>query len=449
MFKHFRYSFLIVAALMLSSTSIFSQNLREHFRSEMDKSYELIKSNPQKAVELASEAYKLIADSEDEYIKMIGFTRLGGVSYGVRDYESAYRNWDQALRMMEKLDTVDLYAKMITLKSLGMVYSKFNNYEQSILVRKQSWEIMKKLKSDFPELVKEKGVESYIYDIPYFLASEYGKKGAHKTAGKILMDLWEEAENKNDIVTHARVLNKLGIIKKKNGEYNEALEYFGLVSGAAEVSDKHKAIAFHNLGETYLVQGELERAETNYLIALNLKKEINDPRSTFITYQGLGQLEYNKGNSEAAVKLWETGLDIFDKVEGEPELYEVYNQLQRAYMDFDIEKAKTFNQTFAQLNKFYVRNQGFQREEEAQRREALSMLIDKEKQRRVDADQRQRFIEQFWPVFLGVGLLVLFSIILGIRYYMALRANKILSGSQLKLERAKAILKSADADLED
>ena len=84
----------------------------------------------------------------------------------------------------------------------------------------------------------------------------------------------------------------------------------------------------------------------------------------------------------------------------------------------------------------------------AQRREALSALIDKEKQRRVDALNREQFIKEFWPVFLGVALLVLFSAILSIRYYVALRANRALSQSQLKLERAKEILKSADTDLD-
>ena len=438
----------MVAALMLSYTSIFSQNLRDDFRARLNESYKYIKSNPEKAVAMASDAYDMVKGTDDDYIKTIGFVGLGYVSYGIRDYESAYRNYTEALSRMESLDTVDLNAKVAVLKQLAMICSKFNNHEQSIEFRKQSWDVIKEYAEKFPEIMKEKKADRLLTDIPYFLASEYEKKGAHQTAGKLLMQLWEEAEDKKDIKTHARVLNKLGQIKKANGEFSEALNYFGLVASEPEASQKHRAIAYHNLGETYLAQGEWERAESNYLLALGLKEDLKNERSTFLTYMGLGELEYKKNDMQAAINHWEKGLSIFDKVEGEPELYDVYNWLQLAYMDIDVQKAKTFNQEFHKLNNFYVRNQTFQREEEAQRREALSALIDSEKQRRVDAQQRERFIQQFWPVFLGVGLLVLFSIILGVRYYVALRANRALSQSQLKLERAKEILKSADTDLD-
>ena len=438
----------MVAALMLSYTSIFSQNLRDDFRARLNESYKYIKSNPEKAVAMASDAYDMVKGTDDDYIKTIGFVGLGYVSYGIRDYESAYRNYTEALSRMESLDTVDLNAKVAVLKQLAMICSKFNNHEQSIEFRKQSWDVIKEYAEKFPEIMKEKKADRLLTDIPYFLASEYEKKGAHQTAGKLLMQLWEEAEDKKDIKTHARVLNKLGQIKKANGEFSEALNYFGLVASEPEASQKHRAIAYHNLGETYLAQGEWERAESNYLLALGLKEDLKNERSTFLTYMGLGELEYKKNDMQAAINHWEKGLSIFDKVEGEPELYDVYNWLQLAYMDIDVQKAKTFNQEFHKLNNFYVRNQTFQREEEAQRREALSALIDSEKQRRVDAQQRERFIQQFWPVFLGVGLLVLFSIILGVRYYVALRANRALSQTQLKLERAKEILKSADTDMD-
>lgn len=448
MLRLFRYTFLVVIAMMLSYTSVFSQDLRQQMRDQFNESYKYLKTDPEKAVKMAEKAYDVVRDSDDEYIKMIGFTRLGYVSYRVRDYESAYRNFNQALKMIEEIDTTDLYAKMVSLKHMGMICSKFNNHDQSIEFRKQSWDVMNILVNRYPKHIKEKGVSHYSMDIPYYLASEYEKKGAHQTAGKILMDLWNKAENQRDIITHAKILNKLGLIKKNNGEYDDAVEYFGLVASETEVSEDYRAIAYHNLGEVYLVQGELDRAETNYLLALDLKKELNSNRSLFLTYLGLGELEYKRNNMQAAINHWETGLGIFDKVDGEPELYNIYNWLQLAYMDIDIEKAKSFNQEYAKLNNFYVRNQTFQREEEAQRREALSMLIDREKQRRVDAQQREQFIQQFWPVFLGVGLLVLFSIILGVRYYLALRANRALSQTQLKLERAKEILKSAETDLD-
>ena len=448
MLKRFKYTFLIMTAAMLSYTSIYSQITDKDFRGLLYESYEYIKSDPEKAVDLVTKAYKKVENSDNEYLKMIGYMGMGYVSYNVRDYEAAYINYSEALIRMEELDTLDLFAKVTALKHMGMIHSKFNNHDESIEYRRQSWDAMKLFNERYPEIVKEKKAETLLRDIPYFLAVEYEKKGSHQTAGKILMDLWQQAEDKEDVVTHARVLNKLGLIKKNNGEYAAAQEFLGLVISEKDVSDKRQAIAYHNLAETYMLQGDLSRAENLYLIALDIKKGLNNSRSTFLTYKDLGELVAKRGNTQAAIDFWEKGLSIFDDVQGEPELYDIYNSLQVAYMDIDVAKAKEFNQIHKKLNDFYVRNQSFQREEEAQRRDALSALIDQERQRRIDADSRERFIQQFWPVFLGVGLLVLFSMILGIRYYMALRANRVLSKTQLKLERAKEIIRSAETDLD-
>lgn len=398
----------------------------------------LIKENPTGASAMARVAWDM-AEREEDYWAM-GFAKsgMGYIGMKVRDYESAFVNYIDALELFENSDTLDLYNKMDVVHNLAIIHSKFNNYDESIARYLEAESLAKEYLNKYPGHMKENGRLKYLVNLPYFRAVQYEKKGAHQTAGKLLMDLWKRAEDEGDIVAHARVLNKLGVIKKKNGEYKEAAEYFGLIVAEREVSKKYKAIAYHNLAETYMVQGNYSKAESFYLNALDFKKEIGDARSTFITYQGLGELAYKKGDMQEAINYWETGLGIFDKVEGEPELYSIYNSLQLAYMDIDVEKAKTFNQTHMQLNDFYVRNQTFQREDDAAKREALSMLIDKQRQKRVDAAQRQQFIREFWPVFLGVALLVIFSIFLGVRYYMALKANKLLTKSQLKMQEAQA-----------
>lgn len=436
--KQFTYKILLIVLPVMLVTSVFGQNRREEVRTKLSESYSLIGKKPEEAVKKSLEAYDLVKTSDDDYAKLLALSGIGYVSYGVRDYEAAYLNFSDALRLSETLDTIDYHNQSSILQSLAAIHSKFKNYDQAIDFREKALVAVKKYCSQYPGQAKEKGVFRLLTDIPYYMAVEYGKKGAHQTAGKILMELWDQAEDKENIPAHAKVLNRLGLIKKKNGEYGAAQEYFGLVVAEREVSKKYKAMAYHNLAETYMLQGNYGKAESFFLNALDFKKEIGNARSTFVTYQGLGELAYRKDNMPEAIKYWETGLSIFDKVESEPELYDVYNSLQLAYMDIDIEKAKTFNQTHKQLNNFYVNNQAFQREDDAAKREALSMLIDKQRQKRVDAAQRQDFIRQFWPVFLAVALLVIFSMVLGVRYYMALKANKLLTQSQLKMQAAQA-----------
>ena len=274
---------------------------------------------------------------------------------------------------------------------------------------------------------------NWLVEIPYYIAIEYQAKGAHQTAGNILFELWETAENKEDVFAYSQVLNELGIIKMNNGEYSAAQEYFGIVISSGDVDDWDKANAYHNLAATYVSQGEYAKAENYFMIGLEMTKGLNDPESLFISYQDIGELEYKRGESKKAIEYWQKALDVYSDIETDPDLYSVYNWLQLAYMDIDIAKAKEYNLKHTQLNDFYVKNQTVQRELEAQNRQELNTWIDQERQQRVDAEQRQMFLKEFWPVFLGVALLLIFSGVIGVRYLRTIRANKALAQKQMSV----------------
>lgn len=421
------YKFLFLTALFLLSVDGYAQDSREPFFQKLGLAYDLVYDNPEQAIELIDEAFKIAQKNQDKWAMAIGRAGTAYISYEVGDFKAAYQNYVDALESLERADTVDLYNKTIILNELSMLQSDFNNHDESIEYSYEALKTVKEYINQHRAHAEENDVTRLLVDIPYYIAVEYQEKGAHQTAGEILVELWEEAEDKEDVVTYAQVLNELGIIKMKNAEYGDAQEYFGIVVSSLEVGSEDKSIAYHNLAETYLDQGNYVKANSYFLIALDMKKELEDAHSQFITYQKLGVLEHKYGSSAKAIDYWETGLSIYDDVASNPELYSVYNWLQLAYMDIDVEKAKEFNQKYAQLNDFYVKNQAFQREEEAQNRQELINYIDDQRQQRVDAEQRNRFIQKFWPLFVGVGLLILFSMIMGVRYYRALRTNKALS----------------------
>ncbi|MCE7994168.1 MAG: tetratricopeptide repeat protein [Roseivirga sp.] len=436
--KRFTLRFLLLTPLVLWCATVCAQNPRQAFNEKFNKALDLVADDPKNAIDIGFEAYYIARDSRDYWAMAIARAGIGYISYEVGDYKASYQNYVDALESLEKADTVDLSNKVIILNELSLIQSDFNNHDESIHYSKVALRAAKEYVKKYPDHAKENDQLRWLVDIPYYMAIEYQAKGAHQTAGKLLVDLWEQAEDKNDIVTYAQVLNELGIAKMNNAEFKDAQEYFGLVVSGQGVFDDDKSVAYHNLAYTYMRQGNLDKAESYYLIGLDMAKNLEDDLSQFITYQDLGELEHIRGNSEKAIEYWETGLSVYDQLNGDPELYSVYNWLQLAYMDIDVEKAKEFNKTYAQHNSFYVQNQAFQREEEAQNREELIRYIDEQRQNRVDAEQRNQFIQQFWPVFLGVALLVIFSIIMGIRYYRALRANRGLAQAQLNTQAAGA-----------
>lgn len=427
-----------MALFMMLFSSVYAQGVREEFLAKLNSAYDLLYTDPHKAIDVGMEAYHFAEDNKDQWGMAIGHSGMAFISYEVGDYDAAYKNNIAALRALKAADTTDLYNETLILNYLAVIHSDFNNHDESIRYAKKALRVGKEYLRKHREHAEKKGALGILVDISYNMAVEYQAKGAHQSAGKLLVRLWEDAEDKNDIVTYAEILNELGIIKTKNGEFSEAQEYFGLVVSGTDVYQEDKIVAYHNLADTYMEQGNLEKAESYFLISLDLSRELEDYHSQFLTYQDLGELEFSRGNVGRAVNHWETALSLYDDIQNDPTLYSIYNWLQLAYMDIDVEKAKKFNLKYTELNNFYVKNQAFQREQEAENRSILNNIIDEERQERVDAEQRTRFIQQFWPVFLGVALLIIFSAIMGVRYYRALRTNKELANAQLGAQAISA-----------
>ncbi|GAB5523513.1 MAG: hypothetical protein Roseis2KO_13850 [Roseivirga sp.] len=420
---------------------VYGQGVRDTFLDELDEAYDLLYDDPHKAIDKALDAYDIAKGAQDYWAMAIGKGGMGYISYEVGDYEAAYKNSMAAVVALEKADTVDLYNKTLMLNHLSIIHSDFNNHDEAIRYGELALEVAKKYIKRYPEHAKRNDQLRLLVDIPYYMAIEYQEKGSHQTAGEILVDLWDRADDKGDIVIYSQVLNELGIIKKRNGEFSAAQEYFGLVVAGSDVLEEDKCIAYHNLAGSYLGQGNYDRAESYYLIALDLAESTESAYSQFVTYLDLGELEFKRGDKVKAIDYWERGLNVYDEIQSDPELYSVYNWLQLAYMDIDVKRAKEFNLKYTEFNNFYVKNQAFQREQEVQNRAILNGIIDEERQERIDAEERNRFIQQFWPVFLGVALLVIFSMIMGVRYYRALRTNKELAKAQLN---AQAITSAED-----
>ncbi len=419
-------------------TPVYGQHVRDKFLNKLDEAYDVLYDDPHKAIEVAMDAYDIAKEAEDQWAMAIGKGGLGYISYEVGDYEAAYKNSMAALATLEKADTLDLYNQTLVLNHLSIIHSDFNNHDEAIRYGELALEVAREYIKKHRDHAERNGQIRLLVDIPYYMAIEYQEKGAHQTAGKILVDLWDKAEDKGDVVTYSQVLNELGIIKKRNGESSAAQEYFGLVVSGVDVLPEDKCIAYHNLAGSYLDQGNYEKAEGYYMIALDLAGDSESDYSQFVTYLDLGELEFKRGNNAKAIEYWEFGLNVYDDVQSDPELYSVYNWLQLAYMDIDIDKAKDFNLKYSQLNNFYVQNQTFQREQEEQNRQQLINIIDEERQERIDAEERNRFVQQFWPVFLGLALLVIFSMIIGVRYYRALRVNKELAKAKLNTQAVSA-----------
>lgn len=365
---------------------------------------ELDNNNPDEAISLINDAYALAKKKKNTYEMVIAKSAMGYVSMEVQDYETSYINFFDALNFLEKTDTVDLYNKTVILENLAVIKSKFSDHQTSTFYYREAFETAKKYVKLHRSIAEQNSHLSYLIDLPFFMAIEMKRSGDYEGAGEVLLDMWEKSEYKGDTVALARALNELGLIKLENKEFQNAQEFFSFVAFNKSVEPQTRAIALQNLAVTYAELENLPSAEKWFKEALALKLEHSSNRSQFITMLDIGELEFKKGNTNEAIEFWESALAKYNQLETEPDLFIVYDWLQKAYLRIDLDKSSQYGnlytsnvQNWMSIQNNKVNNPSLQ---------AFNTKIDEFMRSREASAERVALIKQFWPAGLVFALLI-------------------------------------------
>jgi tetratricopeptide (TPR) repeat protein len=393
---------IIAVFLFLSQLTLLGQT---DFDQLINRAYdELDNQNPDEAISLLEQAYDFAKNRKDMYRMVMAKSAMGSVGVQVGDYESSYVNFSDALDFLQKCDTVDLYNKTVILENLAFIKSRYTDYQMSAVFYKEAYETAKKYVKRFRILAEENGDLSYLVDLPYSMAIQMKKSGYYETAGEVLLDMWEKSEYQGDTVALARALNELGLIKLENKEYLNAQEFFSFVAFNKNVNPDTRAIALQNLAVTYAKLENIETAEKWFNEALALKIEHSSPRSQFITRLDLGELEFKKGDTDKAINQWETALSTYDRLETEPDLFIVYDWLQKAYLRVDVDKASQYGILYTSNIQNWMSIQNNQTNNPTL--QAFNTRIDDFMRTREVKAERLALIKQFWPAGIVFALLI-------------------------------------------
>ncbi|KYG82038.1 tetratricopeptide repeat protein [Roseivirga ehrenbergii] len=362
--------------------------------------------NTPEAIDFTQKAFTWASKRGDTYRMVIAKSTMGYIGMQTRDYEASYLNYSDALTYLQKSDTVDLYNKIDILQNLAIIKSRYSDYRMAAAFYKEAYETARTYVRRYPELAKENGDLSFLIDLPYFMAMQMKNSGDYQGAGDILLDLWEESEYKGDTVSLARALNQLGIIKLTNKDYLEAQNFFSYVAFNEAIEPDTRAMALQNLGVAYMELGNFEKAEKWYSEALALKLEHSSARSQFITLLDYGELEFKKGNNTAAIEKWELALNTFDKLDAEPDFFVIYDWLQKAYLQIDITKAARYGDLYTSNIRNWMDIQRNQKDNPSL--QAFNTKIDQVLSSRREKAEQLALIKEYWPLGLGVVLLLTF-----------------------------------------
>ena len=394
---------------------------------------EIVTDNPEKSIKLTNSAFSLAQEAGDMYRMVSAKTVMGYISMMTNDYAVAYVNYNDALKFLERADTIDLFKKVAILNNMAIIKSSYDDHDGAVLLYELAHKTAIQYVDENRELAEEYGDLQLLVDLPYDMATELKHEGKYLEAGDILVELWEDSEFKNDTILLAKVVNQLGQIKVLNGEYSKALEFFATAAFNEGIEPSIRAIAMHNLASTYKDQEDYEKADKYYTEAIELKLEYSNEKSQFITMLEQGELAFAKGDFGAATERWETALSTFDGIKNDPDLFVIHDWLQKAYLKTDLEKASLYGNLYSTNIKDWMTVRSSQKDN-APTLQALNTRVDGIMADRQLKAERLAMLKRYWP-FGIVALLLIMLLVYSVQVSFNKRRERILEES-LKVDRA-------------
>ncbi len=393
----------------------------------------IVEENPKESIKLAQKAFDMARAKSDMYGMVTAKMTFGYIGMTTNDYESSFINYNDALEFLDKGDTVDLFKRTAILNNLAIIRSSYDDHSGAVNHYREAIKTAQKYVANYREIAEEYGDLQLLIDLPYDMATELKNDGKYLEAGEILVDLWEQSEFRQDTVLLAKVVNQLGLIKQENNELNSAAEFFSIAAFNEGVDPTLRSIAMHNLANVYMEQEDYSKADNYYTQALDLKKEHSSERSQFITLLDQGELSYIKGENEKAISKWETAVNTFDGIKNDPDMFIVYDWLQKAYRNTDLNKSIEYSDLYTANFKNWMTVQSSQ-QDSAPTLQAFNTRIDTILADRALKAERLALLRQYWPLgVVALLLIMLFVYVVQLSYNK--RREKVLEAS-LKADRA-------------
>lgn len=418
--------------IIFCCTQIFAVGQDSDIKELLNQALEISDDSPKKSIDLTKQAFNLARKQGNTYRMVSAKNVMGYISMTNYDYEAAYLNYTDALAFLERSDTVDLYNQVSILNNLAIIRSIYADHNGSAIYYEQAHEIAKIYIDEYRSIAEAEGELSLLIDLPYEMAVQLKSNGEYMRAGEVLVDLWEKSEFQKDTIMLAKVVNQLGLIKMVNKEYTKAQDFFSMAAFNEDVEPTIRAMAMHNLAETYLEQDDYRKAKAYLDIAFELKQEHADEYSQFITMMSQGQLALKVGDTEGAVLKWETALSTYDRITSDPELFVIYDLLQKAYLGLDIDKAGVYGALYTENIGNWMAGQKNQTENPTL--QAFNTRIDTIMADRALKAERLDLLRQYWPLGV-VALLMVMLFVYVVQLNFNKRRERILE-QNLKVDRA-------------
>jgi len=384
--------------------------------------FNTIKGNYPLALIHYNKALKINEQLNDKKGIASTFGNIGIVYERQGDYPKALEYYFKALKMDEELGNKRGIA--IRLGNIGIVYRNQGDNPKALEY------YFKALKAN-EEIGRKKGIAINLGNIGNVYAdqNDYPKALEYYFKG-LKMD--EELGRKSGIAAN---LGNIGNVYERQGDYPKALEYyFKALKMDEELGNKRGiAVDLGNIGTIYYDQGDYPKALEYYFKALKMRQELGAKKLIASTLGNIGSLYTTQKKYPEAERYLLQALEVStgigalsiikDHHEMLTELYEQTRQYQKTYEHYkaySIAKNTLYNEEKSkEIGKLEA---GF----EYDKKLALEQA-EHEKQAAVAASESVRQRVVIYAVCSGMGLLIVFFILLFNRFRVIRRQKEVIA----------------------
>ncbi len=322
-----------------------------------DSAHSIRKSNPELAIELLNKSFKI--SKNRRHYRQMGISKkiAADVFRESRMNESAYAHYTEALRLIHLSDTSDYFNTYAIHRNLSVILNRMEVYKGAANHLDSAISNLEFYIDEYPDL-KQQGNILKLDRLGYLKARYLMKSLEVETATAIYFKLEKRTRENGNWPVYLDVSNELGLTNIRFNKFEEAIPYFKRMLGVAVISEKQRAYAYHNLGESYLGLGKPVEALINLDSALAINSKLGK-RDYYLFYnhlqKGNAYLALNK--PKKAISHYLKAIEADSNVYEDPTMYEVYYQLQLAGFETGDERTKEWGVLYADANKAFLKNQ--------------------------------------------------------------------------------------------
>jgi adenylate cyclase len=391
---------------------------------EQAKTY--FNSDPDKAISLGLKARDLALKTKFRKGEAYALKNIG-IAYYIRgDYDQTLNYWQQSLKTFRSIN--DELGEANLLSNIGSVYFNQANELKALEYNLKSLQVSEKINNKLR-------IATALVNIG---AVYYNKPATHDKALKYYLRALPLTEEIKDNSAIGTVYANIGEIYFEQGKHSLALFHLKK-SLIAHKGTENMPYVLNLLGKVYLKNGDYEEAIKNHTQALGLAEKLNGKLDIAQSLLGLANATLKIGDEKQAISFYKKVEPLALEIKSQIELKDTYQGLASSYARMgDFAQAYAYQRKLTNIKDTLYniesdkRIAGLQFDFDIQKKQGEIDLLVKDKKLQELKLERQRSIRN--SLIGGIFLVLIIAFIIFRNYQLKVKTNKVLDHQKAEIE---------------